>query len=158
MKKRLLIVIMLVTCFGLVSCKNDKKYSDEVNSALTALKSHWTDVYKRSEEQGLKVDGYLEIKNTRVICLKESFSKALGHDDILYIVEFIIYTDYFMVSPYYFTNEITVAIFKDGRAEVMDQSLIRQYMINKVYKDVSGFIESIDDLGGEYNTTMKLKF
>lgn len=164
MKKIAHALTVFILCFGLAACDGDKKSSDnqqyreEVSLALAELKREWTEIYKKSIESEIIVDGYLEINNTRVISMRPTAAAKLKYDDLRYIVEFTIFTDYFGSSPYYVITEYynTIAISNDGKAQVMERNLIRDYQQRTFQYDFPGFIESIHDFNDEYNISMKL--
>ena len=72
MKKRALMLIMVIICYGLIVCNEDGKshaggkYSKEVNLAINALKERWSNIYTDYATSRIGTAGYLEIKNTRV--------------------------------------------------------------------------------------------
>jgi hypothetical protein len=135
----------------LSACGTDK--NDIVSKAVSVLKNHWEDLY---EDSKVETDGHFEIKNTRVVNIKENNTEEFKNID--YIVEFILYTDYFGSAPYYQNVGIddTVVVHKDGTMEVQ-RNLINLYRSKYYSNDFSDFIKSIDDYGDKYNCIEDLK-
>ena len=105
----------------------------------------------------VETDGHFEIKNTRVVNIKENNTEEFKNID--YIVEFILYTDYYGSAPYYQIVGIddTVVVHKDGTMEVQRMNLINNYRAMHYSNDFSDFIKSIDDYGDKYNCIEDLK-
>ena len=67
-------------------------YGERIRPAIDALTQHWKEVYadKNSADLGMTVDGYLEIKNTRIIFWKENATTEHLPDlveNVAYVVE-----------------------------------------------------------------------
>lgn len=148
-----LISLTLLVCLGLSACGGNGKYDNEVKLARAALEENWRKVYRQARESGYKTDGYLEIKNTRVIVLKDSAPDFLRKDGCRYLVEFVLYSDYYGAKPYYFATEFqnTVSLSTDGRAAVQQRNPLREYNAITFDFEFDKFIESIHDLGDAYN-------
>ena len=108
------------------------------------------------KEDDIETDGYFEIKNTRVITIKENEIELFK--DVDYIIEYELYTDYMGSAPYYENCGVknNVVVYKNGTMDVTN-SLIRMYRSKTYQTDYSGFIEAIDDYQGQYNCIEKLK-
>ena len=155
-------VIILVLCF--TACgkqdtesagtnKEIPKHHEIVTEATLQLMEYWKQSYK---ESGVETDGYFEIKNTRVITIKENEIELFK--DVAYIIEYELYTDYMGSAPYYENCDIynNVVVYTNGTMDVRS-NLIRMYR-NKTYQtDYSSFIAAIDDYNGQYNCIEKLK-
>lgn len=150
MKKLYSLLLVLCLIFSLSACGTDK--NDIVSKAVSVLENHWEDLY---EDSKVETDGHFEIKNTRVVNIKENNTEEFKNID--YIVEFILYTDYLGSAPYYENVGIddTVVVYKDGTMEVQ-RNLINRYR-NKYYSNDYDFIKSIDDYGDKYNCIEDLK-
>ena len=150
MKKLYSLLLVLCLIFSLSACGTDK--NDIVSKAVSVLENHWEDLY---EDSKVETDGHFEIKNTRVVNIKENNTEEFKNID--YIVEFILYTDYLGSAPYYQNVGIddTVVVYKDGTMEVQ-RNLINLYR-NKYYSNDFDFIKSIDDYGDKYNCIEDLK-
>ena len=100
-------------------------------------------------------DRYFEIKNTRVLTIKENDSEQFSN--IAYIIEFEIYTDIMGTAPYYYdwNYNDTVVVYQDGTMEVKTNPLI-VYRSTTYSNDFSPFIEKIDDYQQQYNCTKTL--
>ena len=155
-------VIILVLCF--TACgkqdtesagtnKEIPKHHEIVTEATLQLMEYWKQSYK---ESGVETDGYFEIKNTRVITIKENEIELFK--DVAYIIEYELYTDYMGCAPYYenFGANDNVVVYKNGTMDVVS-NLIQAYRNITYQTDYSDFIEAIDDYHGQYNCTEKLK-
>ena len=151
MKKLYSLLLVLCLIFSLSACGTDK--NDIVSKAVSVLENHWEDLY---EDSKVETDRHFEIKNTRVVNIKENNTEEFKNID--YIVEFILYTDYYGSAPYYQIVGIddTVVVYKDGTMEVQ-RNLINLYRSKYYSNDFSDFIKSIDDYGDKYNCIEKLK-
>ena len=144
------------------------EHDSRVLSAIDSLKNSWAETYQiynqRSAEHGNKMieDKHLQIIHTNVINMKEDIE--LENQDweerfesIDYIVEFELLTNYYNTSPYYqnVKNNDCVVVYRDGRSEVTT-SIIRNYAFVTYSWDYTPIIESIEDLGSEYNQVIKL--
>ena len=136
------------------SVKNDSAQLYLINSALDELISTWEDIY---EEEASESDGYFEIKNTRVIKIKENDLEEFENVD--YIIEFVLYTDYFGSAPYYSlaTTADTVVVYDNGDMEVYPQNLLRLYSAKHFSYDYSDIVKSVEDYGDKYNCVRNLK-
>ena len=153
MKKFFSLLLVICLVFSLSSCGNDNSQKELVDDAIKELKSTWENIYDNSK---IKTDGYFAIKNTRVISIKENNTEEFENID--YIVEFVLYTDYSGSAPYYKNVGIydTVVVYKDGTMEVQ-RNLINLYRSKYFSNDFSDFIKSIDDYGDKYNCIEDLK-
>lgn len=135
-------------------------YQPLVLPAIDVLKEHWKESYAKD---GMSKSGYLEIKNTRIIWIQDGLAGSestpvkqfFGNVD--YIIEFVLYTDYFGSEPYYNNAWIDncVVVYTDGtRRVVRDQ--FELYRSRSYNMDYSGIIERIVDLGSEYNSAYRL--
>ena len=132
-------------------CKTSSKQYKEADWAVDLLKGEWSQQYEK-----LKVkDKYLEIKNTRIINIKENDSEYFKNIDK--VVEFMVLENFLQASPLYLFNGVyfDVILYRDGSTEVAN-SYFKQ-VIKKTYEsNFSKEIESIDDLGDTYNTVYHL--
>lgn len=124
-----------------------------ITKAVAAVKDHWRSLY---ETDGPGTDGHFEIKNTRVITVKKNEIKLF--QNVAYIIEFVIYTDWFGSAPYYENvgRDDTVVVYRDGTMQVKDNQ-IRAYRSTTYQMDYSGFISKIDDYREQYNCVQKLR-
>ncbi len=151
MKKLCSLLLVLCLIFSLYACGTDE--NNMVSKAVSMLENHWEDLY---EDSKVETDRHFEIKNTRVVNIKENNTEEFKNID--YIVEFVLYTDYFGSAPYYQNvgMDDTVVVYKDGKMEVR-RNLINLYRSKYYSNDFSNFIKSIDDYGDKYNCIEKLK-
>ena len=152
------IALLCASCSAKVNFKNAEKEPAEnhdavITKAIEELRDCWKEVYKESQ---VKTDGHFEIKNTRMITVKDNDLEIF--DDIEYIIEFELYTDYRGSAPYYENVGInnTVVVYKNGKMAV-ESDLIRAYRSKTYQTDYSDFIQAIDDYHGYYNCTEKLR-
>lgn len=146
-----LVVLMIMLSLCLSGCSGNK--NNTVSKAINELQNHWEELYA---DVNYDTDGYFEIKNTRIVYIKENDTDEFK--DIDCIVEFVLYTDYYGSAPYYQHVGIddTVVVFKDGSMKVQ-YNLINRYRMKYYSNDFSGFIESITDYSDKYNCVKKLK-
>lgn len=141
------------TAIGLVEDKN-------VDLAISALTLKWKELY----QQGKAGDGYLEIAHTRVLKIDASANAYLSSkfdrgSEIEYIVEFVLFSDYFRSAPYYYHESLydTVMIFKDETASVMQKNILRLYSAATYTYDYSDFVKGIINYGAEFNRMIAIK-
>ncbi len=123
-----------------------------VSDAIKVLKNDWLSYYKTNKDN----DGYFEIKNTRLIKIKNNDTEMFENVD--YIVEFVLFTDYFGSAPYYYSNTTndTVVVYDDGTMKV-SPNLIKVYSGRTYNYKFPEYIDSVTDLGSEYNCIKNLK-
>ncbi len=151
--KKFCMFLVLVLILSLTACSSGGKNAT-VEDAITELKDFWKEQYSDSYFE--KSDGYFEIKNTRVLTIKENDIEKFK--DVKYIVEFEIYTDHFATAPYYTRANIdnNVVIYEDGTMQV-ETNMIEMYRNNYFSTDYSDFLDSVKDYGVEYNCAENLK-
>ena len=78
--------------------------------------------------------------------------------DVKYIVEFILFTDYYGSAPYYSEAVVSnvAVIYKNGNAEITGD-LFRRYSSATYSYDYSNIIKNIVDCGSKYNVKETLK-
>ena len=165
MKRCIAILTLIVVVLSTAACgKQDKvqpgtnqeelKHHEIVTEATEQLKKYWKQEYQDTKNNN--TDGYFEIKNTRVITMKDNDIELF--QDVAYIIEYELYTDYMGSAPYYENCGVNnnVVVYKNGTMDVAS-NLIRLYRNKTFQTDYSGFIEAIDDYHGQYNCTEKLK-
>ncbi len=161
MKKLITLILSILIILSLVSCANNaadneindpiSSYDKIVNESIDALKSEWKNIYKEYDR-----DGYFEIKNTRVIEIKDNDISLFK--DVKYVVEFILFTDYYGSAPYY--SEAVVSnvalVYKNGEIEIT-RDPFRLYSSATYSYNYSDIIENIVDCGSRYNLKENLK-
>ena len=160
MKRRFALLLVVVIAFLCASCsantenKPTEQHDAVITKAMEELKDCWEGLYKESK---VETDGYFEIKNTRVLTIKEN--NIAPFDKVKYIIEFELYTDYYGSAPYYEDVGVydTVVVYDDGTMEVEASNLIRAYRSKTYQTDYAGFIQTVDDYRGYYNSVEKLK-
>ena len=140
---------------GLTRQKEDKI----LEKAIKALTEHWKNEEYSGKNAGISEDGYLEIKWTRVVYIKDNI-KADHTEQFKGMncyVEFFLLSDYYGTAPYYChagVNEC-VAVMNNGQCKVI-QDPIRVYRSQTYENDFSAIIESISDRGSEFNQVFRL--
>ncbi len=165
MKRIIAILTLIAVVFCFTACgKQDKKPSatnkenlkhhEIVTEATEQLKKYWKKEYQDTKYDN--TDGYFEIKNTRVITIKDNDIELF--QDVAYIIEYELYTDYMGSAPYYENCGVynNVVVYENGTMDVKN-NLIRMYRNTTYQTDYSGFIEAIGDYQGQYNCIEKLK-
>ena len=161
MKKCLALLLSFCVVFYFTACgsvgKNHregiaKDHREDIAKAIDEVSAVWKQIYLDDRSEEFRPDGYLEIKNTRVINIKENEIEEF--DNVKCIVEFILYTDYFASAPYYCNVGMndTIMIFHDGTVEVTPKNPIEQYRIKYYTTDYSEFIDSIEDYHDKQRT------
>ena len=185
--KRILAAILLLALLALPALAENKEpknapvpaqteaggdYDGIVLPAVAVLVDAWRDIYHDPQyaEEYAGHSGYLEIKNTRIIRIQDEPRSARNETgepdkatelfgDVAYIVDFLIYADYYCSEPYYMNpNQYTSVIgYKNGRIEVYGPASLLQVYSGRAYEYYySGIIEEIIDLNGAYNAVYHL--
>jgi len=156
-------ILYFTVGFGSGGGKIDNKANGDadriVTRAVDALKQQWKEIY--SDDMYIGCEGYLEIKNARIIYINDEIEAGIAEEmfgNVDYIVEFIIYSDYFASAPYYMNIGLydTVVFYDDGYTEVT-RSMLNIYRARTYEADLSNIIKSIEDLGDKYNAVFKLR-
>lgn len=157
MKKLLAIVCIVCFAFSVCACTGitNPKIDKIIDKAERDLSLKWKQLYRDSP---VETDGHFEIKNTRVLFIKDD-TDVEEFQDIAYIVEFDLYTDYMGSAPYYMNVGVydSVSVLKDGTTVVNQLRPIQQYRSITYSYDFSNIIESITDYGDQYNVTKTLE-
>lgn len=140
--------------FESVKKKPSRTEKAQVQFALTELKKQWKELYENDMYE--KGSGYLEIKNTRLIKIKEETEADL-FKNVDYMVEFVLYSNYFGSAPYYGNcgTYDCVVVYKDGSVDF--KNLVSIYRSRTYSADFTGFIENICDYDDAFNEVMILK-
>lgn len=145
MKKICAIAVLL--CVVLSGC--GKKYSDEVNMAIDAIETEWNALYDEYESiWNEDVEDVISIENTKVWIIRNT--KVEEFRKIDYLVEFEI------VNNIDYKGYNTVAIYNDGRVEVMGTSPFSLYTSRTGSEDFSSVLDGELDLKKKYNKTIEL--
>ncbi len=157
----LILIISLMFSLCLTSCDSEKAL---VEDAIEILEEHWEESYE--EDLGIswsEPDGHFEIKNTRVIKIKDNIKeddKAYQYfGDVEYVIEFVLFTDYLASAPYYkdYGLSNSVLVYEDGDLEVSPHNLFDLYKNYTYSFDYSEIIDEIVDYGDKFNCVKKLK-
>ena len=100
----------------LVGCDNNNN-DTMIKEAVELITEYWEELYAEDDIG----DGYFEIKNTRVIYIKENDIEQFK--DKKYIIEFIIYTDYMGTAPYYSNVGMYSNVVVNGSCRSCNRSL-----------------------------------
>lgn len=172
----LLLITFIGTFLGVQILKSDEtgstldiKTTELINLSTEKIKKHWKEKYKDTLESNydfvIPPDGYLEIKNVRLITLKdehiEKFDNTMedyDFENIKYVVEYTLFSDYYGSHPYYVDTggSDSVWIYKDGHMEVHDTTPFEVYRSVYYDSDFSGIIDTVQDFASEFNATYNL--
>ena len=161
---------LILSCFA--GCGEKEKSPQEVSSDTTASQNSeipdWQDeavkkaiielknAHKKSVSPENQDDQYLEIKNTRLISIKEDAKDDYGvFDDVKYVIEFMLLTNYHGTSPYYSYTTDSYAIYENETIKQHDAFILFRSM--GYSSDFSDIIDEIYDLGGAYNEVFHLE-
>ena len=139
-----------------------------IEDSLELVKKYWREnVY--ADEWYLESDGtrgYLEIIHTQIAYIKDEITADEGiqdtaemyFDDVSCVVEFQIMSDYYASDPYCFNVGLNncVAVYRDGRMEVLEKSLFDIYRSRTYSMDFSGIVDSVKNLGPAYDAVYYL--
>lgn len=133
-----------------------------VRSAVELLKQSWKADYEKS---GMSPNGYLEILHTRVSYIRKDFAtqdfsknaSASMFENVYCVIDFVLLTDQGS-APYYvdqgYRNQVVV--LRNGEMQLASQSIFRLYTGRTYNFDLSGIIETVRSLGGQYNAVYEL--
>ena len=162
MKKGIVVLTLIVLVLSMVACgkqgglpsNTNLKHHEIVTAANKQLKDCWKEYYADPEND--YTDGYFEIKNVRVVTIKNNDIELF--QDVAYIIEYELYTDFMGTAPYYENCGVdnNVVVYKNGTMDVVS-NFIRLYRSKTFQTDYSGFIETIDDYHSQYNCVETLK-
>jgi len=133
-------------------------YTDEelAREAIEVLKEYWRELYADMLERGSQTDGYLAIRSTRVLRVAdlsgfEENSLIMSYlDGAEAIVEFLLYTDGWIVAPFYYADDFTVIFYSDGTVKT---NICTLDFFRGAFEDygVSAVFESITDFEAKFN-------
>lgn len=127
-----------------------ERWGDTIDTAKQALSQEWREIFSDHIQDGMETDGYLEIKNTRVIEVKPNENELFS--DVSAVVEFTLYSDYFGSTPYYSDARTadSVVFYNDGSCEVVRNPFLI-YSANSFSYDYSDLIAAIYDFQSDFN-------
>lgn len=157
MKKAFSLILAFALCLCLAACSDSSESNDYADKAVDALKEEWTKIYRESK---LEIDDwYLEIKNTRVITIKDNDDEHFKNIEA--IVKFDLLANYYNQKPaHFYSNPYfndNVIFYKDGKAEVYSRNYFEMLRLRSYNNDFSGVIDRIEDLGTAYNAVYHLE-
>lgn len=169
MRKRGFLALMLGLCLLLSSCTSTEDAM--VKEAVEVLKAAYAERYEtgamrtRSEERGIPFEGYLEILDTRVFYIKDSFQLADEDDqldaektfgNVRCVVEFSLYVDEGF-APYYPTMDFydCVIVYRDGSMRA-ERSPFLTLVYQRFQYELLDVIESVSDRNGDFNGIWRL--
>ena len=162
-KRLFLFMLCAVFISGLFGCKSkDEKMEDKrVTEAIEVLSEYWNKTY---DEMGVE-DKYLEIINVKIVNIKDDIdpeqvdNREALFDDIDYIVEFDLLSNFYNTTPYYSNIGMNncVAVHKDGTMSAERYSPLLLLRTSAYITDFSEIIESIEDFHGEYDQVLEIK-
>lgn len=132
-------------------------WQDTVTVAKQAVAQEWESIYTDLFASRQNTDGYLEIKDTRIIEIEPNSNQYFSN--VSEVVEFVLYTDYRGSAPYYSNVHLadSVVFYTDGSYEVFNRNLFETYSANVYSWDYSDFIAEIHDLKSGFNETYYLR-
>ena len=154
--------IKLFTLFLTVSilmvmggCSVADKSDPRVSDAIELISESWNEYYENSS---LDIeDKYLEITNTKIINIKPN--NGIAFEDVEYIVEFSLESNFFDSAPYYVNigaRNSFVVVYKDGKKEVELNNPILVFIQRNGSTDVPDIIESVEYFHSEYDQVLKI--
>ena len=168
-QKRVFLALLLGLCLLLSGCTSPEDAM--VKETVEVLKAAYAERYEtgpmrtRSEERGIPFEGYLEILDTRVYYIKDSFQLADEDDQLVAektfgnvrcVVEFSLYTDGGF-APYYPSTDLydCVIVYRDGSMEA-EQSPFLTLVYQRYRYELMDVIESVSDRNGDFNGIWRL--
>lgn len=155
MKKSITLILAVILCIGAMVCGCAKKADDgEIDKACEILGERWKEVYDESPF-AVGDDRHLEIKNTRIVHIKDTGLEELENVD--YVIDFVLFTNYTGTAPYYTVSDFynTVTVYKDG---TMNQDTDVFAIFTGAYgNDFEKLVKSVEDCEAEYNRVIKVK-
>ena len=149
----LLVMVLLVPSAWAQEIASDL-YAASIEKALDLIEETW-------KEMDLKVADapYVDIKNTRIIKIKETPVNTQNENQpveelegVDYIIEFMMITNYYGDSyPCNSSTYDTVIVYRDGSMEVQKMNLLYAVRAKYYMTDYSGAIEEIIDLADSYD-------
>lgn len=153
-----IILIFILASICLASCADSQsknEYDETINQSIVLLKKCWEDVYQKRGTENHADEIF--ITNTRVVKIKESCGIE-RFQDIDYIVEFVVYSDYLGNGGKYYDNYDrfeTAVVFCDGTIEIEEINPLDSYC-NSRYDFSYPMVEDVIELGAQYNKTIHL--
>jgi len=146
MKKLLAALLCLFLLAGFSGCGQTSVHDVTVKKAIDLVVAAWGEEY---ENHPVETSKQIQIKNTRLVVFRENSQQQL--QDILYVVEFVIFTDYYGTAPYcvQVNRHNNVLVYRDGTMEVTENFL--QSYFARTYKYPTEYMEEIIDLEDAYN-------
>ena len=131
---------------------NDEEDKSEMLGRANGLIANaWREEYASSRKKGLACKDYLEVINTRIVHLKENDIEQFEGIDC--IIVYSLLSDYIASSPYYINVNMndTVSVMKSGIMVFNRINPIDLYRSRTYISDVSGYVESVENLGSSNN-------
>lgn len=151
LKKIMIFCICIALMLCITGCKGNLKYDKMVREAIDLVMDAWEDLYRNDP---MDSDGTVQIRNTRVIVFDEEKTKGDKYfEDVAYIVEFVIFSDYYGTEPYYVNIGLhdCVIVYEDGTMKVCQNYIKLVY--SATYRYPTELIDEVIDFEDKYNTT-----
>lgn len=155
-KSAILYALIVLLCLGLSSAYGSALPNDDfMLPAIEAIKAEWMELYEASGN--MSTTKHLEIRDSRIIHIKENDTELFRNAD--YVVEFVLFTDYFGSAPYYSNAGMydSVLVTRDGAITVNRANPFAAYRSRTFTSDFSDIIDSIEELGAAYNGEMEIE-
>ena len=125
MKKCINFLLIFAILCSFSGCISDK--DDMIVEATIVLEKYWEKEYDKTS---VDTDGYFEIKNTRVVDIKDNDVDEFQNVD--YIIEFELYTDLYGSAPYYQDVNAydTVVVYKDDGSIYLNKHKCLNFVYN----------------------------
>ncbi len=131
------------------------EHREYVEKAIEEMKKCQKGLHAGMSEDEL----YLEIKNTRLITIKDNIDEDKDiygiFKDVECVVEFMVINNSYDAAPYYFHFNDSYAIYKDG--SVKAHNAFNLYRNRTYSTNFSGIIDEIYDFGGAFDMVCDLK-
>lgn len=153
--KKFLIFLLCTLCL-LTACGSTSTGHDEtIEHIIPVLVDAWKE--EKTSRPVLEHLNEIEIKNTRIIYI-ENNTDIERFKDIDFIVEFVIFCDYYETNGKYPINPGTldcVVVYKDGTMIASPRSPVQTYILQH-YDTSLPIIAEVNDLGTIYNQKIKI--
>lgn len=152
----MIFALSILLLWGATGCEKKNPHEDMIQKARNMVMDAWAAEYAAESytDGSIITDGTVQIKNTRVIVLKDHEDKFSDYlENMSYIIEFTIFADYYGTAPYYTEIPIhnNVIVYKNGAMEVRDNILRAIFGVR--YAFPTDHMAQVLDYGGEYNVT-----
>lgn len=154
-------VILLILCVAMLlsftGCGKKNPHDARMQTARELVLQAWAKVYR---DLPTETDGTVQIQSARLIILQDCDDKHSKYlENVAYIAEFTVFTDYYGTAPYYVNAGMLdcVVFYKDGSAEVTRLNLLKSIQ-SSTFAFPTAHIREVIDFGSTYNITTKVPY